>query len=159
MRTKIYDTPIKDIMSSHVVTLDAGDTIHDALNVMGENRVSAVPVVDKRNHCVGILSTSDLVDMTRDVDDDVHQMDYIDPASQRFILEKLAHTLGNEPVQSYMSDVVMAIPDDCTVADAAKQMVREGIHHMPVINAKEELVGIVSTMDVLAAFADAASAS
>ncbi len=155
MRPKVFDTPVKEIMSRHVVTLDASDTIHDALSAMGENRVSAIPVVDQKNHCVGILSTSDLVDMTRDVDDEVYQLDFIDPTSQRFLLDKLAHTMGTESVQSYMSDAVTAISDDSALADATQKMVREGIHHLPVINAKGELVGILSTMDLLAAFADA----
>ncbi len=155
MRAKVYDTPIKEIMSRHVVTLDAADTIHDALNAMGENRVSAIPVVDSKNRCVGILSTSDLVDMTRDVDDEVYQLDFIDPASQRFLLDKLAHTMGTESVQSYMSDAVTAISQESSLGEATRKMVREGIHHLPVVNDDDELVGIVSTMDLLAAFADA----
>jgi CBS domain-containing protein len=156
MGNNIYETPIKEIMVRHVVTLDASDTIHDALGAMGENRVSAIPVVDSENRCVGILSTSDLVDMTRDVDDDVYQLDLIDSASQRFLLDKLAHTMGTESVQSYMSDAVTAISESTTLGEATKKMVREGIHHLPVVNDREELVGIVSTMDILAAFADAA---
>ena len=42
----IYERRVKDVMSRDVVTISAGDTIHEALALMGENRVSALPVVN-----------------------------------------------------------------------------------------------------------------
>jgi CBS domain-containing protein len=123
---------------------------------MGENRVSALPVVDNHNKCVGILSTSDLVDMTRDVDDDLYQLDMVDPTSRRFLLDKLTHNLGGETVQSFMSEGVATISSDATIGKAAQQMLRNRVHHLPVVDFHDHLVGIISTMDVLAEFADAA---
>ncbi|QDT09510.1 HPP family protein [Planctomycetes bacterium K23_9] len=152
----IYDRRIKEIMSRDVVTLSAGDTIHEALTLMGENRVSALPVIDSHNHCVGILSTSDLVDMTRDVDDDLYHLDLVDPTSRRFLLDKLMHSMGNESVQSFMSETVATIDAETTLAKATQEMLRNRVHHLPVVDAKDHLVGIVSTMDVLGEFADAA---
>ena len=152
----IYKRRIKDIMSRDVVALSAADTIHDALGLMGENRVSALPVVDHQNHCVGILSTSDLVDMTRDVDDDIYHLDFVDPASRRFLLDKLAHSMGSETVQSYMSETVTTVDPETTIAKATREMLRNRVHHLPVVDAGDHLIGIVSTMDILAEFADAA---
>lgn len=154
----IYDRKIKDIMSRDVVTLSAGDTIHDALVLMGENRVSALPVVDRHNHCVGILSTSDLVDMTRDVDDDLYHLDLVDPTSRRFLLDKLAHSMGAETVQSFMSETVATVEPNTTIARATREMLRNRVHHLPVVDDNNHLLGIISTMDVLAEFADAAPA-
>ena len=152
----IYKRRIKDIMSRDVVALSVGDTVHEALGLMGENRVSAIPVVDNHNHCVGILSTSDLVDMTRDVDDDIYHLDFVDPTDRRFLLDKLAHSMGSEPVQSYMSETVMTVDAETTIAKATREMLRNRVHHLPVVDARDHLIGIISTMDILAEFADAA---
>ena len=152
----IYNHRVKDIMSRDVVTIFAGDTIHEALTLMGENRVSALPVVDRQNHCVGILSTSDLVDMTRDVDDDIYHLDMVDPATQRFLLDKLAHSMGSETVQSFMSEVVATIDIETTLGKATREMLRNRVHHLPVVDTKNKLIGIISTLDVLAELADAA---
>ena len=152
----IYKRRVKDIMSRDVVALNAGDTIHEALGLMGENRVSAIPVVDHHNHCVGILSTSDLVDMTRDVDDDIYHLDFVDPTSRRFLLDKLAHSMGSETVQSYMSETVTTVDAETTIAKATREMLRNRVHHLPVVDSSDHLIGIVSTMDILAEFADAA---
>lgn len=152
----IYKRRVKDIMSRDVVTISAADTIHEALTLMGENRVSALPVVDRNNHCVGILSTSDLVDMTRDVDDDVYQLDLVDPTSQRFLLDKLAHSMGSETVQSFMSEAVATVGAETTIGRATQEMLRNQVHHLPIVDVHDHLIGIVSTMDILAELADAA---
>ena len=152
----IYKRRVKDIMSRDVVTINAADTIHEALTLMGENRVSALPVVDNHNNCVGILSTSDLVDMTRDVDDDVYNLDLVDPTTQRFLLEKLAHSMGNETVQSFMSEAVTTVDMEATIGRATREMLRNQVHHLPIVDVHDHLIGIISTMDILAELADAA---
>ena len=154
--TNIYQHRVKDVMSRDVVTIQASDSIHEALTLMGENRVSALPVVDRQNRCVGILSTSDLVDMTRDVDDDLYHLDLVDPTSRRFLLDKLAHSLGSETVQSFMSEGVMTVGDETTLARATREILRNRVHHLPVVDEHERLIGIISTMDILAEFADGA---
>ena len=149
-------TRVKDIMSRDVVTLDANDKIHDALELLVANRVSALPVVDKRKHCVGILSTTDLVDFTRDVDEDLHNVDELDPSSRRWLVDKLLHSVGEESVGSYMSEDVATVSLESTLVKAAHEMVRNRVHHLPVIDHEGHLAGIISTMDVLAEFADGA---
>ncbi|MDG2219881.1 MAG: CBS domain-containing protein [Rubripirellula sp.] len=152
----IYSQRVKDIMSRDVVTVRAGDTIHEALTLMGENRVSALPVVDNQDHCVGILSTSDLVDMTRDIDDDILHLDLVDPSSKRFLLDRLTHSLGNESVQSFMSEMVATVGLETSIGKATREMLRNRIHHLPVVDENAKLMGILSTLDILSEVADAA---
>ncbi len=156
MTPNIYDRKVADIMTADVVTLVAGGTIHEALVLMGENRVSAIPVVDREGHCVGILSTTDLVDMTRDVDDDLYQLDLVDPTSRRFLLDKLAHSMGSEKIDSFMSETLTTVLPDSTLANATRKVLKAGVHHLPVVDDDGHLVGIVSSLDILAEFADAA---
>ncbi len=152
----VYSRRVKDLMTRDTVTLNAEDTIHEALLLMGENRVSALPVLDRRNRCVGILSTTDLVDMTRDVDDDIQQLDLVDPVSRKFLVDKLADSLGSEKVQTYMSEAVSTVGPETLVGKATREMLRNRVHHLPVVDHDERLVGFISTMDLLGAFADAA---
>jgi CBS domain-containing protein len=146
---------VKDIMSRDVVTLTPTDTIHDALELMVSNRVSALPVVDKRQHCVGIISTTDLVDFTRDVDDELHHIDELDPSARRWLVDRLLHTVGKEPVGSYVTPDVTTVGLEATLSKAAREMVRNRVHHLPVVDHKGHLAGILSTMDLLVEFADA----
>lgn len=155
-QTDIYQHRVKDLMSRDVVTLGPEDSIHEALTIMGENRVSALPVVDKRNRCVGILSTADLIDMVRDLDGDVAMLNTADASSLRFLLERLAHHSDGETVAVFMSESVTTIDPETSIAHATREMLRNHIHHLPVVNDQDRLVGIVSSIDILAEFADAA---
>ncbi len=152
----VYQRLVKDVMQTDVVTISSADTIHEALSIMGENRVSALPVVDYQDECVGILSRSDLMEMTRDLDEDIYQLDEVDPSTQQFLLEKLIHSMGGESVQSFMSESVTTIQEDAKLIEATKLMLSKKIHHLPVVNSEAKLVGILSTMDILAEFVKSA---
>ncbi|MDB4539527.1 CBS domain-containing protein [Saprospiraceae bacterium] len=156
MGENVYDKRVKQILTRDAVTLSAEDTIHEALALMGENCVSALPVVDRKNRCIGILSTGDLVDMTRDTDDDLRQLDLLDAGTTKVLVDKLAHSLGNEKVQVYMTDAVTTVGLETPIARAAREMLRNHVHHLPVVDGNDCLMGIVSTMDILSEFADAA---
>lgn len=156
MKRSIYDRKVSDIMTRDVVTLSAGGTVHEVLSLMGENRVSAIPIIALDGRCVGIISTTDLVDMTRDVDDDLYQLDLVDSASRRFLIDRLAHSLGNESIDSYMSEALVTVSPESTLATATKRILKAGVHHLPVLDEHERLVGIISSIDILAEFADAA---
>ena len=156
MSQDVYKKRVKDIVTKDLVTLRVADTIHEALVLMGENRISTLPVVDKRNHCVGILSASDLVDLTRDTDDDLRDLDLVDMSSKRFLIDKLAHSLGDEKVDSFMSESVVTVGLETPIGYAAQEMLRNHVHHLPVVDADNRLLGIISTMDLLGEFADSA---
>ncbi len=145
---------IKEIITKDTVVLDVIDTVHEALALMAENRVSALPVVDSHNRCVGILSAADLVDLTRDTEENLRDLDLVNLSTKRFLIDKLAQSLGTEPVQAYMSDSVVTVTPETPIVKAAQEMLRNHIHHLPVVDQDQKLLGIVSTMDILGAFAE-----
>ena len=153
-KSSAKDRRVRHIMSRDVVSLRADDTVHEALNQLVENRVSALPIVDKLNHCIGILSTTDLIDITRDVDQDLMYAGELDTTSRRWLIERLIHTVGEEPLTSYMTENVALVYAEDSLSKAAREMVHNRVHHLPVIDEKERVVGIVSTMDILAELAE-----
>ena len=156
MGDEVYKKRVKEFVTRDTVTLAAGDSIHEALELMGENRVSTLPVVDNKNRCIGIFSASDLVDLTRDTDDDLRDLDLVDLSTKRFLVDKLAHSFGSERVESFMSESVVTVGLETLIGKAAQEMLRNHVHHLPVVDHDNRLIGIVSTMDILTEFADAA---
>lgn len=153
MGNSVYDKRVKDFLTRETVTLKAEDTIHEALTLMGENRVSALPVVNRRKRCVGILSTADLVDLTHDFDEDLRHLDVL---KQSGPIDNLTNRLGGEKVATYMSVSVTTVGMETLIGKAAQEMLRNRVHHLPVVDHNERLLGIISTMDILGEFADAA---
>ena len=154
----IYDKRTKDVMSRDVVTIDARDTVHEALQLMAENRVSALPVTDRQGRCIGILSTTDLVDVTRDVDAGLSELEKTDEPLWGACLDKLGDHIGHQTVLDLMSESVVSVGPDVHMFEAASRMLRERIHRLPVVGDDERLLGIVSMTDVLTAFVESAPA-
>jgi CBS domain-containing protein len=55
-----------------------------------------------------------------------------------------------------MTSNVATTAPDAPLVDAAREMLRQHVHRLPVVDASGQLVGIISTMDVLKAFANGA---
>jgi CBS domain-containing protein len=154
MARSISKLQVKDVMSKHVVAVNPGDSLHEALDLICENRVSALPVVDGHGHCVGILTTSDLIELTHELDDELRNLGRLNDSKPQWLIEQLAKALGSERVSEQMTPDVAAIRPEATVAEAAASMLRNRVHHLPVVDANNVLRGIVSTMDILGVVAE-----
>lgn len=157
MAENLYETRIADVMSRDLVTIDAGESVHDALQLMTENRVAALPVIDRQSRCVGVISTSDLVDVTRDLEAGLDELERTDEFLFGQLIEKIGDGVGHQSVMELMSEKVVSTRPDELLSEAASRMLRERVHRLPVVNHNQQLVGIVSTTDILAAFVTSAS--
>ncbi len=153
MTTTTNQPRVQDVMSKHVVAVSPADTLHEALELIVENRVSALPVVDGREHCVGMLSTSDLIDLTHELDDEVHNLGRTDESGRPWLFERLTETFGSERVSEQMTESVATIGPEIPLTEAAGMMLRNRVHRLPVVDDKERLLGILSTTDIVAAVA------
>jgi len=152
-----YRLRVADVLHKDVVTISAADTLQTALELMAESHLTALPVVDGRNRCAGILSASDIVEIARNLNDEMHDVGRGDEASYDWLRENLAeHDLARRTVDEFMTVHVATITSDSALTMAAGEMLRHRVHRLPVVDAKEKLLGIVSTMDVLKAFVEGA---
>lgn len=146
---------LKAVISSDVVYVNPQDTLREALAVMVENRVSALPVVDARQCCVGVISVTDLLGVAKDLSDELIVLSETGGLDHEALVNKLEHAdLLTEPVQAWMSPDPIAVGIESTIQHAAHLMLRNRVHRLVVLDDRNRLVGVVSTMDLLAAFAE-----
>jgi len=146
-------TSLKDVITRDVVSINPQDTLREALAVMVENRVSALPVLDARQHCLGVISVTDLLGMTKDLSDELNALSESGGLDHEALVQKLEHAeLLTEQVQGWMSTNVVSVKLDSTIEHAAKQMLRNRVHRLVVLDEEKRVAGVVSTMDLLAAF-------
>lgn len=147
--------PLKDVISHDVVSINPQDTLREALSTMVENRVSALPVVDSRGHCVGIISVTDLLGMTRDLSDELNSLAESGGLDHERLVQKLEHAeVLTDQVQDWMTSNVVSLRADSTLQQAARLMLKNRVHRLVVLDEQKIVVGVVSTMDLLAAYAD-----
>ena len=146
----IYKQTAKDIMTKRVETLRQRDTIHFALTTMAENDISAIPVVSPDGKILGMISQRDIIAEAREKDiEDTERTTLMTPNLLSFGAVALDE-LTNERVEDMMSNKVVKVHEDDLVTDIAETMLQQKIHHLPVVAEDDRLVGIVSTMDILA---------
>ena len=149
---QVAETRIQDLMSRHVVSIGTDDTVHEAIQLMVENRVSAVPVVDHRENVVGIISTSDLIQLTHELDEEIRELDDATPFSREWHIQQL-ESGENRKVREFMTDAVETIMASDDLLKAARELSRHRVHHLPVVDGQGRLQGILSSMDIVEAIA------
>ena len=108
-----------------VVTITPDATVADAVDLLGANRIGAIPVVDGGG-VAGILSERDVIYCLRD-----HGRDVLD-----------------WPVSRLMSSPALTAETSTPVLSALGLMTQRRIRHLPVVE-RGELVGIVSIGDLV----------
>lgn len=149
MAKDLYGCRAKDLMTRDVVTVAADDTVHEAINLLVENRVSALPVVNAKGVCIGMLSTTDLIDLTSEIDHGLSEQEETGLEGQSWIVEQLGAALGDQKVAELMTQDVATVGPEEPIALAAREMRRHRIHRLPVVDPKGKLLGILSTSDLL----------
>jgi CBS domain-containing protein len=149
-----YRERVKDVMVKDVVFVHPQDTLDEALVLLVENRVSGLPVVDGRQRCVGVLSVTDLIDLARELDDEIADLVRVSEVSRGWLVEKLTQRgLGKQKVQEVMTPVAVGVAPVTPLAEAAQLMIRNRVHRLVVMDTDDRLLGIISAMDILSAFA------
>jgi predicted transcriptional regulator len=151
----------KDIMKTDVITVNLDMSVHELANLFIQKMISGAPVVDKKEHLIGIVSMTDIVksDGFRTtlvenewLEDDVAKgwEGKMDPQDlQKLHLEKL----DDVSVRDIMTTVVYTAAENTPVTELARLMLQGHIHRL-IITRNYKVVGIVTTMDMLKVIQD-----
>jgi CBS domain-containing protein len=113
---------VKDYMTKDPVFLYVPGHRKEAMRLFVKETVSGIPVLrEDDDKLVGIITRKDVFDKPHE--------------------EQLAMVMHKDPISCHEED---------TLQMAAKLMLDNGVHRLPVLNEKERLVGIISPIDMLA---------
>jgi acetoin utilization protein AcuB len=71
-------------------------------------------------------------------------------------MRNLSENIGDQSVMDLMTEEVVSVAADDLLVHAARIMLAQHVHRLPVIDGQQRLLGIISTTDVLRAFVEAA---
>jgi acetoin utilization protein AcuB len=125
-------------MSTPAATIDADALVRGAAELMRSRRLRHLPVVDRGQRLVGIVT-----------DRDLRHVIFSPAVRQR--LGALADVLKALRVSDVMTRAVVTVRRDTPLADAAALMHERRIGALPVVE-RERVVGILTETDVLDAF-------
>jgi CBS domain-containing protein len=174
---------LSEIMTREVFVVTPETTLRDAVELFAEKHISGAPVVSG-HEIVGVVSAADVLEFAASMpdpaaersreslwsdlnveeraenvapgsyytdlfsDEGTDEADHMRPAA-----ELQVGVLENHTVDDVMTRPPITLSPNDSVFEAADLMRRHGIHRVPVVDA-EQVVGIVSALDVARAVAE-----
>src|SRR6516164_2145532 len=121
-----------DIMTTEVIAVDENATVPAVAKLLAERGISAVPVVDKNNRVIGMISEGDLL----------HRAETGTERRRSWWLEMMASTnqLAGDYIKSHSGNVkdvmtrdVLSVTETTSVADIAILLETNRIKRVPVL--------------------------
>ena len=132
---------VHEVMTTPAVTVAPGTSLKQAIRLLDDHEITAMPVVDDAGHLVGVVSEADVLRDSVLADRRVH--------------ERLVEISGRT-VHLVVTDVMTHLPihvsPDDDVAEAVELLVSTQVKSLPVVR-DGRVVGVVSRRDVIAVVA------
>lgn len=132
---------VRDYMSSPVTTVTADMPFQDALRLMQEKNFRRLPVIDKKGKLIGIVSERDLLfaSPSQATALSVHEMHYL---------------LSKINVEKLMTKKVVIANTADTIEDVAAKMVENNVGGVPIVDAENYPVGMITETDIFKLFVE-----
>lgn len=165
METNLAEiTPISEVMTKGAICVSADLSVEAVTALLLEHGISGAPVVDERGHAVGVISKTDLLRVTSQqvIGHDSNDLTPPLPRSEsgpssraRESSTPIARSPSRPPsrpgrtVGEIMTPVAFTMKETAPIAQAAAMMAFEAIHRLPIVSDAGEVIGILSSIDVL----------
>jgi CBS domain-containing protein len=146
---------VGDFMSTTVLSIEPTKTISDAAQIMNDKRVTGLAVVDA-GRLVGIISRSDLLRVVAMGSQNPNAGWVIgDDGRATYYANLSAASPGQlipvemTPIWRCMNHNPITVRPETTILEAAKIMFPSRLNRLMVVNEAEQLIGIVTSTDVM----------
>lgn len=146
-RRRMGEILCSDIMSRDLVTADFGTSLEEAWGRLRFHRIKALPVIDDDLHVIGIIT---LVDFLKRADLNTYAT-----LQERLVklLRRAYSLIGSKPevVGQIMSSPVHTARKDAHIVELVPLLSEKGLHHIPIVDVEDRLIGMVTQSDLIAA--------
>ena len=119
---------ISSLMSRRVVCVTSDLEVAELIPLLEEHGISGVPVVDALGQPVGLVSRADVI---------------------RASVEAGFKPLAGLTVDLIMTPIAFTLPEHASIERAVAMMAEDGLHRLPIVAKDGEVVGIVSSTDIM----------
>lgn len=140
--------PVRAVMSKRVVTIARDADLHQAAQILSENRISGAPVVDEEGRVIGVLSEADILTLAG-----MKREHTFKDILRNVLGEPVPARKKGNKVEDVMSFPPLTAKADDAVGDVAKVLDDRRIKRLPVVDDDGKLVGIISRADIVRSIA------
>jgi CBS domain-containing membrane protein len=137
---------VRDVMTKNVVTVSPTADLHETAHLLSENRISGMPVVDEKNHVIGVISEADLLILAG-----LQREHSFRDVLRNILGEPLPARKRGDKVKDVMSFPPVTSKADDDVREVAQIFDERRIKRLPVVDDDGRLIGIISRGDIVRA--------
>lgn len=146
-RNRLGGLRCADIMSNPVITVEFGTPLADAWALLQQHRIKALPVVDRVQRIVGIVTRADFLRAAEG-----QQREGLAGRLQSLLkASPLTHSSKPEVVGQIMTRQVRVASAERAIAELVPLFSATGHHHLPIVGEQARLVGILTQSDLVKA--------
>ena len=139
-----FELLVQDVMTKDVLSITKFEPIMKVADILTEKNISGLPVVDKDNKVVGIITQADILSM-------------IGVSREHTFKDLLKHMLGEslperrigDHVGDIMTSPALTIKPGANIAEAVRIMDEKRIRRLTVADESNVLIGIITRADIL----------
>ena len=151
---RLLSLRVSDVMNSPVATIQDSSTMAEAARILAEREITGAPVVDASGRCVGMLSATDFAMREHRLALGEEELSFgwgheVTQDGEQAPIH--IETIAEDRVREHMSPAVQTINQTASLINAARVMCREHIHRLVIIDRDDRPVGVVSSLDLVAA--------
>ncbi|MES3024383.1 MAG: HPP family protein [Pseudomonadota bacterium] len=136
-----------DVMSRDVVTLDFATELDEAWGLLRLHKVGTLPVLNRARRVIGIVSVIDFLNRV-----EVGGYAALAAGLRRLLSRTpFVHSEKPEVVGQIMTQRVHTVRDDTPIVELVPLMANLGVHQIPVVDAEQRFVGIITQSDLIGA--------
>jgi CBS domain-containing membrane protein len=146
-RKRMGEVLIGDIMTKKVVKAEYGDEVEKLWMLMEKHKIHSIPIVSQTNKIVGIVTISDFLNQVK-----TPTKEGLKQRLEHFL--KRSHGMETDKPEyagHLMEHAVITVQPDQHILDLFPIFYEKGIHHLPVVDANNYLLGMVTPKNLLLA--------
>ncbi len=138
--------PVRDVMTSTVITIKRDADLHEAARLLSENKISGMPVVDDNNRVIGVVSEADILILAG-----MKKEHTFKDILRNILGEPVPAKKGGNKVKDVMGFPPITSKADDDIGEVAKILDDRRIKRLPVVDDDGKLIGIISRADIVKA--------
>lgn len=147
LRSRIgLEMHVRDAMTTNVISITKFENIMHVANILTEKNISGLPVVDKDQKVIGIITQADILSMVG-----VGREHTFKDLLKYMLGEPLPERRVGELVGDIMTAPALTIKPDASIAEAVRIMAEKKIRRLTVVDDNDTLIGILTRADILKA--------
>jgi CBS domain-containing protein len=137
---------VREVMTTNVISISKYETIVKVANILTEKNISGLPVVDRENKVIGIVTQADILSMVG-----VSREHTFKDLLKYMLGERLHERKMGDLAGDIMTSPALTIKLGANIADAVRIMEEKRIRRLTVVDDNNTLIGILTRADILKA--------